>query len=429
MGVRYDTPLRVRFCILLVLLAASAPAHDAPAQVTVHLHVRPLGQRMHVLVRVPLEAVRDVDFPLVDGRYLDVAALGPRLPGLAKIWVADRIALYADGMPLGAPRVAATQISYESDRSFSTYEQAEARLRAPLPANSENLVWKQVFFDVELEFPLRTGEASFHIRPAFAELGERVDTVLHFGERTFLLSGDQEVFPLDPSWFEAARLFVRLGFFHILEGMDHLLFLCCLVIPCRRFRTLAGVVTAFTLAHSLTLIASALGMAPDALWFPPFVELAIAASIVYLALANIVGNGGSHAWTLAFGFGLVHGFGFSFALRESLQFAGSHLAAALLAFNVGVELGQLLALAVMVPAIVLLFRHVVAERMGTVILSALIAHTGWHWMWERAGQLRKYTFTMPLFNAVTMALALRWMIVLLLLWGAYWWVRRRRGVS
>ncbi len=419
----------MRFFVSLFVLAMMAQAHDAPAQVTVHLHVRPSGRTMQVLARIPLEAVRDVDFPVVEGRYLDVSALGPRLAGLAKIWVADPLAFYEDGVPVGAARVVATQISLESDRSFATYEQAEAHLRAPLPANSEKLFWKQVFFDVALEYPIRNTRASFHIRPGFADLGERVNTVLHFGERTFLLSGDQEVFPLDPSWFEAAWLFVRLGFFHILDGVDHLLFLLCLVIPCRQFRTLVGVVTAFTVAHSLTLLASALGMAPDVLWFPPFVELAIAASIVYLALANIVGSTGSHAWALAFGFGLVHGFGFSFALRESMQFAGSHVVAALLAFNVGVELGQLLALAVMVPVIVLLFRHVVAERMGTILLSALIAHTGWHWMWERAEQLRKCTFAMPLFNAVTLALALRWMIVLMILWGGYWLVRRWQRVS
>ena len=67
---------------------------------------------------------------------------------------------------------------------------------------------------------------------------------------------------------------------------------------------------------------------------------------------------------VTFGFGLVHGFGFSFALRESLQFAGSHLLTSLLAFNVGVELGQLLVLVVLLPVLALLFDHVVDERVG-----------------------------------------------------------------
>ena len=72
-------------------------------------------------------------------------------------------------------------------------------------------------------------------------------------------------------------------------------------------------------------------------------------------------------WLIAFAFGLIHGFGFSFALRDTLQFAGEHLVTSLLAFNLGVELGQLAVLVVLVPALSLLFRYVVAERIGTII--------------------------------------------------------------
>ena len=70
-------------------------------------------------------------------------------------------------------------------------------------------------------------------------------------------------------------------------------------------------------------------------------------------------------------------------MRDSLQFAGSHLLTSLLSFNLGVELGQLLVLAIAVPMLELFFRYGVAERMGTIILSALVAHTGWHWLTER----------------------------------------------
>jgi hypothetical protein len=101
---------------------------------------------------------------------------------------------------------------------------------------------------------------------------------------------------------------------------------------------------------------------------------------------------------LALGFGLVHGFGFSFALRDSLQFAGAHLLTSLLSFNVGVELGQLAVLVVLIPALDLLFRYVVAERMGVIILSAIVAHTGWHWMTERWAVLRQYNVEWPRFD-------------------------------
>jgi hypothetical protein len=200
-------------------------------------------------------------------------------------------------------------------------------------------------------------------------------------------------------------------------------------------------VTAFTLAHSVTLIASAYDLAPDALWFPPLVETLIAVSIVYMTFENIVsaarprqaGEGPSSVddaaardrslnrrWAVAFGFGLIHGFGFSFALRESLQFAGSHLLTSLLAFNAGVELGQLLVLVVLVPALNLLFRYVVAERIGTILLSALVAHTGWHWATERGEQLLQ--FPMPTFNTALLLTTVRMLMVMVAASALAWLV-------
>src|SRR2546427_558336 len=82
-------------------------------------------------------------------------------------------------------------------------------------------------------------------------------------------------------------------------------------------------------------------LAPAGAWFPPFVETAIAASIVYMALENIVGVDLRRRWLTTSLFGLVHGFGFSYALRENLQFAGRHRVVSLLAFNIGIELGQM----------------------------------------------------------------------------------------
>ncbi len=168
------------------------------------------------------------------------------------------------------------------------------------------------------------------------------------------------------------------GFLHILDGTDHLLFLACLVIPFRRFRALVLIVTAFTIAHSITLIASAFDLAPGGLWFPPLVETLIAISILYMALENIVGARVQQRWMIAFAFGLVHGFGFSTALRDQLQFAGSHLLTSLAAFNVGVELAQLAVLAVAVPALRWMFARGVPERMGVIIASAFITHEAWH---------------------------------------------------
>ena len=395
---------------VLLLGPSAAAAHDIPASIVVQAFVRPEGPTARVLVRVPMAAMRDIEFPLRDGGLLDLPRADTSLRDAAALWLAKDIVLYEGNTPLAAPRVAAVRASLPSDRSFATYESALAAVTgAPLPADTA-LFWNQALLDVLLEYPIASDRSTFSIRPTLARLGVAVVTVLRYqppagAERAFEYTGDPGLVRLDPHWHQAAWRFVQLGFAHILDGTDHLLFLACLVIPFRRFRALALVVTAFTVAHSITLIASAMGLAPGGLWFSPLIETLIAVSILYMALENIAGVANlQRRWMLAFGFGLVHGFGFSFALRQTLQFAGSHLLTSLLAFNVGVELGQLLVLAVLVPALHLTFRYVVAERMGTIILSAFVAHTAWHWTTERWERLRQYDWPAP--------------DLLTLLWGA-----------
>jgi hypothetical protein len=202
---------------------------------------------------------------------------------------------------------------------------------------------------------------------------------------------------LDPRWYQAAWSFVKSGFAHILDGPDHLLFLLCLIIPFRRIDWyLFGVITSFTVAHSITLIAAAYGFVPSGAWFPPLVETLIAASILYMAIENIVKPNLTRRWLVSGLFGLVHGFGFSFMLKAQFQFAGSHLLLSLLSFNVGIELGQFLVLLVTLPALVLLYRsRLVSERVIAVVVCVLVAHTAWHWMGERADTLWKTDWPIP----------------------------------
>ena len=393
--------------LALLLIPAAVAAHDIPASVVVQAFVRPQGDRLRLLVRVPLGAMRDVEFPPKGDGLLDLPRADRSLRDAAALWIARDIAAYEGNTPLGAPSVANVRVSLPSDRSFVTFESALANLAGPPLPPDTTLYWNQALLDVLLEYPITSDRSAFSIRPALARLGVRVVTVLRYqppagAERAFELVGDPGLVRLDPSWHQAAWRFMTLGFFHILDGTDHLLFLACLVIPFRRFRALALIVTAFTIAHSITLIASAFDLAPGGLWFPPLVETLIAVSIFYMALENIVGVMSiQRRWVLAFAFGLVHGFGFSFALRETLQFAGSHLVTSLLSFNVGVEIGQLLVLAVLVPALQLTFRFVVAERVGTIILSALVAHTAWHWTAERWERLRQFDWPAPALMTLT----------------------------
>jgi hypothetical protein len=409
---------------ILALAPGSSSAHDIPASVVVQAFVRPQGDRLRLLVRVPLGAMRDVEFPLRDGGLLDLPRADRSLRDAAALWLAKDIALYEGDTPLGAPLLAGVRVSLPSDRSFATYDSALTGITGPPLAPDTLLYWNQAMLDVLLEYPIHSDRSTFSIRPALARLGVHVVTALRYqppagAERAFELAGDPGLVRLDPRWHQAAWRFVQLGFGHILDGTDHLLFLFCLVIPFRRFRALVLVVTAFTLAHSMTLIAAASGFVPDALWFSPLIETLIAGSILYMALENIAGvTNLQRRWMMAFAFGLVHGFGFSFALRETLQFAGSHLLTSLLAFNVGVELGQLFVLALLVPALDLLFRYIVAERMGVIILSALVAHTAWHWTAERWERLRQ--FEAPAMNLVLLARGLRWLMAAVLAAGVLW---------
>jgi hypothetical protein len=435
----------MRSIVVTVLLfsASLAHAHDIPNDVSIQAFLKPQGEQLQLLVRVPLKAMRDVAFPERGPGYLDLDKAGSLLPDAATLWVSDYIDIYEGEAKLPKPRVVLTRLSLESDKSFTSYEAALAHVNGARLADDTNVVWSQTMLDVLFEYPIRSANSEFSIRPTWARLGLRVVTALRFlppggAVRAFEFDGDPGLVRLDPSWMQALGRFIQSGFLHILDGTDHLLFLACLVIPFRKIRGLIPIVTAFTVAHSITLIASAYDMAPDALWFPPLIETLIAASIVYMAFENIVGTSSIHRrWVITFVFGLVHGFGFSFALRQTLQFAGTHLLTSLLAFNIGVELGQLLVLIVLVPLLGLLFRYVVAERMGTILLSAIIAHTGWHWMADRWTQLRQYRITLPELNAAFAALALRWAMGIVFLSGLLWvatlllekWEQRSRGAD
>jgi hypothetical protein len=390
----------------------------------VNMFVKPDGERLHVLIRVPLASMRDIQFPLRDG-FLDVAASDVALLDGVGQWILPDLRIFENGRPLGKPTAVRARVSLPSDRSFVSFADAAAHLAAPRLPGTVSLPWDQALLDAWLEYPIESDRSAFSIAPSFARLGVDVLTVLRFvnGDRTraFELRGDPGVVRLDPRWYQAAAQFVRLGFVHILDGLDHLLFLACLVIPLRRMRPLLLVVTSFTVAHSITLIGSAMGFAPDGLWFPPLVELLIAASILYMAIENVLAAPSTtRRCAMAFGFGLVHGFGFSFALKETLQFAGAHLLQSLLAFNVGVELGQLLVLALLVPALQLLFKRVVEERLGTIVLSVLVGHTAWHWMTERWSSLRSFEGPSLEPSPLTIARAL---LVVLTLIAASWVLR------
>ncbi len=401
-------------------------AHDIPADVRLHIFFKPAGNTLQVLIRAPMSALREVDFPKRGPGYLVVSKADDALRNAAKQWLIGSVEVYENDTLLSTPRIARVRVALPSDTSFIAYESALANLNSPPLADSLDLYWNQQLLDVLLEYPIQSDQADFSVRARVDRLGLKVSTALRFlppgvETRAYEFHGDPGLVRLDPRWHQAAWRFVVSGFWHILEGADHLLFLLCLMIPLgalRQWRPLLVIVTSFTVAHSITLIAAAFGFVPDTLWFPPLIELLIALTMIYMALENVIGGNLQRRWIITFAFGLVHGFGFSFALSESLQFAGDHLLTSLLAFNLGVEIGQLAVLVVLLPLLALLFKHAFAEKIGIIILSVLVAHTSWHWLLERGEQLAK--FPLPKFDAAFAAGAVRGLIVLLILGALVW---------
>jgi hydrogenase/urease accessory protein HupE len=176
--------------------------------------------------------------------------------------------------------------------------------------------------------------------------------------------------------------FLEMGVKHILNGYDHLLFLFALLIGCNRFSSVVKVITAFTIAHSISLALATLGWVeiPSRI-----VEPLIAATIVYVGVENILrGRAVSHRALLTFGFGLVHGFGFAGALREmGVGSNGGAVALPLLAFNSGVEIGQMAVAALILPVLWRLKDRPQFSLRYAPACSVLVALAGGFWFIQR----------------------------------------------
>lgn len=185
-----------------------------------------------------------------------------------------------------------------------------------------------------------------------------------------------------PPLLAQLRQFTVLGIKHIFLGYDHLMFLLALIVIGGRLLNLIKIVTAFTVAHSITLILAALQIVT----LPPrLIESGIALSIAYVAAENCFAARVDHRWVITFYFGLVHGFGFANVLRQ-LGLPSRGLVSSLLAFNVGVELGQMAIVALLFPITLWLAKQ--RFRRHVIIgLSSVILCFGTGWFIERAFHL------------------------------------------
>jgi hypothetical protein len=188
-------------------LALAASAHDIPTDVKINAFFKPAGKRLSLLIRLPLAATIEVEYPIRGAGYLDLHRADEALRAAVKMYLVDNITVYENGLALPSPQIPEALVSLPSDKSFASYEGALAHLQGPrLPDNLE-LYWNQQLLDVLLEYPIQSDRSRFSIHPRVDRFGMRVSTALRFlapggAIRAFEFDGDSGVVYLDPSWHQ-----------------------------------------------------------------------------------------------------------------------------------------------------------------------------------------------------------------------------------
>ena len=344
----------------------------------------------------PYTVNRDEDGGLA--HYLDVEALRKSPEGLARI-LADGLVLATGGAALRAEIGRVRAWPARKQAPFATLEEAETTLAGPVYSDEFEVTYAgDTVIDAELIYPVREPVAGYALRstldPGLPGQEETANLILDHGSDpplVFRVRGlmTQPV-EVSRSALKAAWTFVTEGVRHILEGMDHVLFVVCLVLGATTLGMLAWRVTGFTVGHSVTLTLGFLGYVPQGAWFIPMVETGIALSIVYAAVVAVTAPTTGHRMTtlVTAALGLLHGLGFSVVLTRILKLDAPNLWQSLLAFNAGIEIGQLLIVVGLWPGLVFFARRfpkrTASVRWVTAMLCILVAT---FWAGERATQL------------------------------------------
>ena len=244
-------------------------------------------------------------------------------------YINSHIELYADSVRIEG-NVKSSDVEMIEDRQF-----AVINLDYALDHKPEKLALEYNMF-LDDSDPSHANFASVTID------GEQQEKILTYESRELEIG--------QVSFVQNAEQFLKLGLEHIFTGYDHILFVISLLFGAKTIRHIFSLVTAFTIAHSITLVLATLQIVqlPSML-----VETAIALSIIYVALINIFNPDSKHQPWLAFGFGLIHGFGFAGILSE-MRLDTNHLATSLISFNIGIEIGQLIIVSLAFPIILYL---------------------------------------------------------------------------
>lgn len=415
------------FCFFATIVdAANRPI---PEVVNVRVFAATQDEHLDLLVRMPLAAVKDIQFPLRDTGSLDLAALQTMLRGAAKYWIAGNFEVADHGEVLTNPDIIATRIAIISDPAFNAYSDARAHFNAPDIGPDEAVFLQQVWIDVQLRYVLANSSPSLTIKPQVAGLGVKVTTELTVvepsgAERQLSFEGDPGRVYLTPQWHHTFEQFFTQGTLAVVSSADYLVFLFCLALPFRRHRDIAPATVTFCIAIVLSALAVGIGLASDSLWFRSLVDVGVAAAIVLLAAANIINHVGARRRAL---FALVAGaiFGLLSAFRFAAveQFAGDHPILAATAYTLGIVLTVVLAIALFIPLLRLLFSFGRVESLQRIIVSALAADTVWSWLLERWSQFRRVPFQTE-FGASLTATTLSALAGAALLGGVLWFLNK-----
>ncbi|MBV8757751.1 MAG: HupE/UreJ family protein [Deltaproteobacteria bacterium] len=339
--------------LILLALCATAWAHKpSDAHLRLDVHGDRITGRLDIAVR-DLEGALAIDDGNGDITWGELEQAAPRIA----TYVQQRLALAADGAPCPL-ELGRAQLADLSDGAYWALPVSAACTHAP----HDLAVTYALLFDLDAQH-----RGLVHVDGQTVIVRDGAPVHISLGEGTSVTS------------------FVREGVWHIWMGIDHILFLVCLILPAvwkrDSLRDAAKetfeIVTAFTLAHSITLVISAVGLfrLPSR-----YVETAIALSVVAAALNNVV-RAVDARWAVAFALGLLHGFGFSSVLID-LGLPSHELIGALLGFNAGVELGQAAIVITLLPLLYLMRRTLAYQALlwagsSTVALIATV------WSYQR----------------------------------------------
>ena len=223
---------RWHWLVLMALIcSAGAQADEIPSRVAVQAYVKAEGDRLNLLMRVPMDALLEAQFPLRgEIGYVIFSQARGAMEDAAYNQLLQSIQMFEGDRLLENPRLDAVRISLPSNRNFVDYPTAmQAVQSAPLD-DSVDLYYRQGFLDVLASYPIESEDSRFSIDARLGGLGLETTTVLRYvlddgAERSFSYIGNPGRVYLDPRWYQATFNFIALGFDHILEGTDHLLFL------------------------------------------------------------------------------------------------------------------------------------------------------------------------------------------------------------